>query len=97
MRSILELLYFGNLNEAEGSFKKDSTYGRKMDQLVEKETRLTERLDEECKAIYFEVARIQADLNGITALEKYRKGFVVGSLLILKIFSSKENLFTESA
>jgi len=92
MKSVLEELYLGNIDPNTAYFKRDSDFGRAMGRIAENEDQLLKRLHEPEKTMFAAFSDAQAEINSLTATEKFSVGFKLGALLMVEVFTGKEEL-----
>lgn len=89
MSSIIRELYSGNLSGHEDSYDRNSEYGKVMQTVSENEEIILKFLTDEEKELFFAFVKANGDLNSVTASDKFRHGFIIGSKLMLEILESK--------
>ena len=77
MKTILQDLYYGNLNPSGKAFLPDSPYGRLVNDLTETEEKLLPLLT-------------SADIQSLSCEESFIDGVRLGARLILEIFSEAD-------
>lgn len=82
--SILEEMYYGNVNPNTQYFSKQSEFGRAMKVLSDRETELTALLNENEKEVLQRFANAQLELNSLTAKAKFLYGFKLGAQIMLE-------------
>ena len=82
MRSTLEDLYYGNITPGEQQIAPNSELKRATDRVTRFEEQLTERLDEDGKAILAKLIESKDEIESITALENFILGFRLGVKLM---------------
>lgn len=78
MESILEELYYGNINPDKQYFAKHSEFGQAMKVLTEREDELTSVLNDTEKEILQRFINAQLEVNSLTAKTKFLYGFKLG-------------------
>ncbi|MCL2566126.1 MAG: hypothetical protein FWE24_10055 [Defluviitaleaceae bacterium] len=91
MKSILEELYYGNIDPCTSGFKIDSDYGRALKKAYESEEKLLKLLDEPAKLIFKDFTDTQIDIAALASAEKFTMGFKLGTLLTIEIFTNSPN------
>ena len=76
MKTILQDLYYGNLNPSGKAFLPDSPYGRLVNDLTETE-----------KQLYAALVQHNLDIQSLSCEESFIDGVRLGARLILEIFS----------
>jgi len=92
MKSVLEELYPGNIDPDTAYFERDSAFGRAMGRIAENEDQLLKKLHEPEKGMFTAFSDAQAEINSLTAMEKFSVGFKLGALLMAEVFTGKEAL-----
>ena len=82
MRNTLEDLYYGNITPGEQQIAPNSELKRATDRVARFEDQLTERLDEDGKAILAKLIESKDEIESITALENFILGFRLGVRLM---------------
>ena len=82
---MLEELYFGNIDPNAQSFDKNSNFGKAMQVVSDTEDELLKLLDDREKQLFRDFVAAQSEINGITAVEKFIKGFKLGARIGLEI------------
>ena len=91
MKSILEELYHGNINPCTSGFDRNSDYGRALKKAYESEEKLLKLLDEPSKLILNDFTNAQIDVTALAAAEKFARGFKLGALLMIEVFTNSPN------
>lgn len=78
MDSILEELYYGNVNPNTQYFNKQSDFGRAMKVLSDKESELLAVLNDTEKEVLQRYINAQLEVNSLTAKTKFLYGFKLG-------------------
>ncbi|MCL2034731.1 MAG: hypothetical protein FWG94_08375 [Oscillospiraceae bacterium] len=92
MRSVLEELYYGNINPGNAFFDQNSDFGKAMKRLSAHEAALNEMLDEPAKSIFSDFLNAHMEINSLTAINKFSYGFKLGMLLAAHVFSNQDDL-----
>lgn len=87
MKTILQDLYYGNLNPSGKAFLPDSPYGRLVSDLAETEEKLLPLLTSAEKQLYAALVQHNLDIQSLSCEESFIDGFRLGARLILEIFS----------
>lgn len=84
MDSILEKLYYGNINPDTQYFTKQSEFGQAMKVLTDREEELTSALNDNEKEILQRFINAQLEVNSLTAKTKFLYDFKLGSQIMLE-------------
>ena len=84
--NILEELFYGNLNPNNQTFKHKSQYGKAMDVIARNEEILTEILEGKEKSRFLDFVNAYDEIMGITSVENFITGFMIGARFILDTF-----------
>lgn len=95
MKSILEELYYGNIDPNVTSFSRYPQYGKAMKVINENEDKLFKLLNEPEKNLFSDYPNAQMEVLGLTALHKFSIGFKIGTLLAMEIIANKEEWLHE--
>jgi len=87
MSSILEELYFGNINPSEKRFVRDSQYDKAIQAISTNGERLTELLTDKEKSLFLDYANAQSEINSISMIESFVDGFRLGAKIMLEVMS----------
>ena len=87
--TILEDLYYGNLNPNE-SFRQNSKYSKALKALVAQEESLEETLTDEQKEIFNKLQNCQSNFNAVGESDSFIKGFRLGARIAIEIMRSDE-------
>lgn len=90
MDSILEELYYGNINPDTQYFAKQSEFGRAMKVLTDREDEITSALNAAEKEILQRLINAQLEINCLTAKTKFLYGFKLGSQIMLEAMGRVE-------
>ena len=82
MRNTLEDLYYGNITPGAQQIAPDSELKRATDRVARFESQLTERLDEDEQTILSKLIESKDEIESITALENFIRGFRLGVRLM---------------
>ena len=83
MKSILEELYYGEIDPNTTHFKDNSA----IEIISENEEKLIKLLDEPEKSMFMDYSLAQSEITGLTAITKFITGFKLGALLMIDVFS----------
>lgn len=89
MDSILEDLYFGNIDMNTQGFNRNSDVAKAMDTLVKVEDRLTELLDGKEKQLFLDYVNAWSEVNAETAVGRFMFGFKVGARITAEALNSE--------
>ena len=89
--NILEELYFGNIDPNAQSFDRTSNFGKAMQVTVDTEEELLKLLEGREKQLFRDFVAAQSEIVGITAVEKFVKGFKLGARIGLEILSDEDS------
>jgi len=95
MQSVLEELFFGNIDPNTGTFAPNSEYSKAMQAVCNNEEKLTGLLDGKEKSLFLDFANAYSTINGATAVEKFVYGFTLGALLMMEVMEKKEAIISE--
>ena len=90
MKSIVQEIYFGNINPNEESFDRSSDFGEAIKTAARNEDTLLEILDKREKSMLIDLVNAQAEINGITAVGNFSYGFKLGVMLGMELFPGEE-------
>lgn len=93
--TILEDLYYGNINPNEKCFQKNSEYAKFAHIVIENEEKLTAFLAalpnaEEERHLFSQMVNAQSELSGFTEYERFIEGFRLGAIIMLETFISPQ-------
>ena len=91
--SILEELYYGNINPSEKFVKKGSEYHKTTKELLLLEEKLYKTINKEEKAIYEEISENRCRLEDMAEKERFIDGFRVGAMVLYEILTPSESQF----
>jgi hypothetical protein len=87
VNSILEELFFGNINPNEKQFVRNSDYDKAMQTISENEDRLTELLTDKEKSLFLNYENAQNEITSMTSIEYFSDGFRLGAKIMLEVMS----------
>ena len=87
---ILEELYIGNVRPGERSFKRNSQYGRALDESADAADRLIAVLSEEQKKLFEEYMDAQREVMVLTDAETFIYGFRIGAKIMMDVLTDGE-------
>ena len=87
---ILEELYVGDVRPGERSFKRNSQYGRALDESVDAADRLIAVLSEEQKKLFEEFMDAQREVMVLTDAETFIYGFRTGAKIMMDVLMDGE-------
>ncbi len=90
--TILQDLFYGNIDPNTGSFDKDSEYGKAMRTIADNEEKLLVLLNGTEKNLFLDFTNAQSSINGITAEEKFIHGFKLGALIMIEVMGSRKGV-----
>ena len=85
MSDIISDLYYGELRPNEREYLKDAQAENLLESFGQNEAWLTEHLDGAAKEHLLELVNCHDELNGLTAYESFRSGFLLGARLIMAV------------
>ncbi len=94
MKSILEELYYGNLDPNTLALRSPA-HQKTMQAVADGEESLCAALTGREKSLFLDFANAQAALSGIVAVESFSGGFALGCLLMADVFGRRESLLSE--
>ena len=83
--TILQDLFYGNIDPNTGNFNRDSAYGKAMQAIAENQERLLVLLNDMGKDLLIDFCNAQSKLNSITAEENFIQGFKLGALIMMEL------------
>ena len=86
MKSIIEELYYGNIDPQNSGFEDDENVQRELQTISENEDWLTERLAGEEKNRFLDFADAWSAYNGDATLDGFITGFRLGARFVLDTF-----------
>jgi len=95
MPNILEDLYYGNLSPSQRAVRSGSRTQKLMQKQSDLETKLSESLTEEQRAIFEQYLSITADLLDANCLDNFITGFRLGARFTHEIFIGTDAPFSE--
>ncbi len=96
MQSVLEQFAHGNISPEPRYFKKDSHFGKTMQELSDIEEKLIETLSDEQKTLLTNFTNTQMKLNSLTSVDKFIYGYRLGVLMTMEVFNGQDDLFVGS-
>ena len=87
---ILEELYVGDVRPGERSFKRNSQYGRALNESAEAADRLIAVLSEEQKKLFEEYMDAQREVMVLTDAETFIYGFRLGAKIMMDVLLGGE-------
>ena len=87
---ILEALYIGGVRPGERSFKRNSQYGRALDESADAADRLIAVLSEEQKKLFEEFMDAQREVMVLTDAETFIYGFRTGAKIMMDVLMDGE-------
>ena len=90
MRNTLEDLYYGNITPGVQQIAPNSELKRAVDRVARFENQLTERLDEDGKAILAKLIESKDEAESITALENFILGFRLGAKITMECMDEND-------
>ena len=86
MKSIIEELYYGNIDPQDSGFEQDESIQRELQTISENEDWLTEHLTGEEKKRFLDFADAWSAYNGDATLDGFITGFRLGARFVLDTF-----------
>ena len=90
MSDIISDLYYGELRPNERKDLKDAQAENLLESFGRNEAWLTDHLEGAAKERLLELVNCHDELDGLTAYESFRTGFLLGARLIMAIVRGKE-------
>ncbi len=90
MRKTLEDFYYGNITPSEQLMAPDSELKQAAERVARYESQLTEQLEESEKAILEKLIQAQHEIDSITALENFIRGFRLGIRLMAECMDEND-------
>ena len=87
---ILEDLYVGDVRPGERSFKRNSQYGRALNESADAADRLIEVLSEDQKKLFEEYMDAQREVMVLTDAETFIYGFRTGAKIMMDVLMDGE-------
>ena len=81
--NIIEELYFGNIDPNTETIDSDSDFGKASMKVSQNEDKLMELLGGKEKQLFIELINAQSEIDAITAVRKFTKGFQLGARFTL--------------
>ncbi|MCR4708004.1 MAG: hypothetical protein K5746_08670 [Clostridiales bacterium] len=88
MKSIIEELYYGNIDPQNSGFEDDESVQRTLRAISENEDWLTEHLAGEEKKRFLDFADAWSSFNGDSTLDGFVTGFRLGACFVMDTFLS---------
>ena len=85
MSDIISDLYYGELRPNERKYLKDAQTENLLESFGQNEAWLTEHLEGRAKERLLELINCHDELDGLTAYESFRTGFLLGARLIMAV------------
>lgn len=85
MTNIISELYYGNIQPSKREYQTDREVAELVKLIERHEAWLTEHLDGKAKDVLDKLTDCYAELDGITAYESFREGFILGARLVMEI------------
>ena len=85
MSDIISDLYYGELRLSEREYLKDAQAENLLESFGQNEAWLTEHLEGAAKERLLELVNCHDELDGLTAYESFRTGFLLGARLIMAV------------
>lgn len=89
MRNMIEEFYFGNIVPNEPGTPQPAKQQKAMGETAEAEEFLNARLEGECLAALKRLVKAQMEVNSISALDNYVRGFKNGARFMLAILDEE--------
>ncbi len=89
MGSMLEELYFGNIDMNTQGFNRNSDVAKAMDTLVDVEDKLTTLLEGKEKKLFLDYTNAWSVVNAETAVGRFMFGFKVGAKITAEALNSE--------
>ena len=93
MKSIIEELYYGNIDPQNSGFEDDENVQRELQTISENEDWLTEHLTGEEKKRFLDFADAWSAFNGDATLDGFTTGFRLGARFVMDTFLSDKASF----
>lgn len=84
---VLEDLYLGDIRPSDRSFKRNSQYGKALDEVVRAGDALTDVLTEEQKELFEDYMTAQREVNVLTDCETFCMAFKLGAKIMLDVLT----------
>ncbi len=91
MKSILEELYYGNLNPSGRFFKPDSEHYRVSNSFAEASDKFRSMLDESQKKAYEDVQAARYKVDNMELTDKFIYGFRMGLLMAMEAYNTSDD------
>ena len=90
MSDIISDLYYGELRPNEREYLKDAQAENLLETFGQNEAWLTEHLEGVAKERLLELVNCHDELDGLTAYESFRTGFLLGARLIMAVCRERD-------
>lgn len=91
MTSILEDLFYGNIDPNANQFDCKSEYGKFVKIVLDNEEKLTAYLGGEEQHLFSQLINAQSEILRFSELERFIEGFQLGAKFMLDVFLIQEN------
>ena len=88
---MIEELYFGNIDPNTQTYDRHSNFGKAMQVMSDTEEELLKLLEGKENQLFRDFVKAQSEINGITGVEKFIKGFKIGARIGLEIVSEDDS------
>ena len=88
---LISELYFGNIDPNTQTFDRRSNFGKAMQVMSDTENELLKLLEGKENQLFRDFVKAQSEINGITGVEKFIKGFKLGARIGLEIVSEDDS------
>ena len=95
MKTILEELWYGNLNPQEKIFHRGTQYEQAMQMLCKNENELLALLSEKETEILKKYQKYQNELMQYNSADAFVTGFRLGTRLLIEAFCEEDGFFTD--
>lgn len=95
MKSILDELYYGNINPNEEGFRRGTPYARALQIIADNEEKLNALLTEDEKKLLLEMNNAQLEANHLAMVEKFKQGFRLGAKMVMAVMLENDEIFTQ--
>ena len=95
MKAFLDDLYYGNINPNDQEFQRGTAYAKALQIVSASEEQLNELLLGKEKELLLQFVDAQAEIDGITAVEKFKLGFRMGARFMMEILTEDERIFKD--
>lgn len=83
--TLLQDLYYGNINPDAEPVGKDTQYARAQRDIVDRQQKLLDQLDDATRQLLEDYSSAQSTLNALTAEDKFIQGFHLGARMMLEV------------